>query len=58
MSSDRGGERYIERLLPGDKQRREAQLIEMRQKVPGAEQHIDPGIAPEGEPVCHPAMLL
>jgi hypothetical protein len=52
------GERHIERLLPGDEQRRQTELIEMRQKVPGAEQRVDPSIATEGEPKRHPPMLL
>jgi hypothetical protein len=30
----------------------------MRQKVPGAEQRVDPGIATKGDPIRHPPMLL
>jgi hypothetical protein len=30
----------------------------MRQKAPGAKQRVDPGIAPESEPIGHPPILL
>jgi hypothetical protein len=30
----------------------------MRQKVPRAEQRVDPGIATKGDPIHHPPMLL
>jgi hypothetical protein len=52
------GERDIESPLPGDEQRRQTELVEMRQKVPGAEQRVDPSIATESQPIRHPPMLL
>ena len=52
------GKGDVEGLLPGDEHRRQAELIEVRQEVAGAEQQIDPGVATEGEQVGHCRMLL
>ena len=51
------GKGDIESLLPGDEQRRQAELVEMRQEVARAEQQIDPGVAAKGEQLWHRRML-
>ena len=52
------GEGDVESLLPGNEQRRQAKLIEMRQEMAGAEHQIDPSVAMKGEPRKHLGMVL
>ena len=52
------GKRHVKGLLPGDKHRRQAELIIMRQEMAGAEQRVDPCVAAKCWKFEHSPMLL